>query len=793
MRRPILKYRHDFWWLIAAIIAAMLISTASLLAQDAPQPLADEQAGEAWPGEYIVALAPGADNVMAAQVHLLQAGDLVDQVTVCGSDLTLQIWRLRDPDTAVERYTSTDIPGILSMEPHWIVRAASTIPPLPPASPQRPFAFNDTYYASRQWSMQRSNLARAWQLVQEHGLTTQTVRVAVIDSGVDFNHPDLAGRLLQGINYVAAGAPPNDDFGHGTHVTGIIAALANNHIGIAGAAPNVEIDPLKMLDKTGNGLITNLIRAICDAADRGADVINMSLEIKTSAITPTTADSLQSAINYAHGKGSLVVAAAGNSNGGPVYYPARLDRVVAVAALTPENTRAGYSAIGTQIDIAAGGGSFTTSVLSTWPASVPGKCWGAGRVLLTENGAYYCTEPGTSMAAPLVSAAAALLVGIRPSLTNNAVETILEETARDIGLPSIEVGAGLLDIEAAVRRLLLADAIATPAAIETAMPYGAAPFTRTVIIENPSTTPVTVTATLTPTGWLRGVNLAGNSAIAQVIHGAPLYLTLAISPTNLITGGYGSEIGLDLHFVDGSRRSLTVPVIVGIDDWVTERLYLPIVTGGSGVQPPTPPPFTWETPVVTPTVLSIASGGYVTVSLPFTFPFSGPDLASTLHYTRVHVYEDGFLALVHDNSAPVPSPEQNQCLPVLTSPQQALFGWWADLDPAQLGGAISTFQPAPDRFVVQYNNVASAVGVTPAYTVTFQIVLHSNGSVGFNYLDTPDAVADTPGNLTPKTTIAVQARNGLFHNQVTCVTPTHGSGLPPSNRSSILIAQEDVY
>jgi subtilisin family serine protease len=797
MRRPAIILRNNHLWLIGAVIAALWLGVTPLLAQDAPQNLTEEPIGEAWPGEYIVALDPEWGET-AAQARLARAGDLVDQVTACGSNLTLQVWRLRDPDATTDMYTLADAPGILSVEPNWIVRAAS-VPPPPPAFPEEPFVFNDTYYASRQWPLQRSSFARAWQLVQAHGLTTQTVRVAVIDSGVDFNHPDLAGRLLPGINYITPGALPNDDFGHGTHVTGVIAALANNGIGIAGGAPNVEIDALKMLGSTGSGSITNLIRAICDAADRSADVINMSLEIPTGAISPSTADSIQAAVDYAYGKASLLVAAAGNSSNGPilgpVYFPARLDRVLAVAALTPENTRASYSAVGTQLDIAAGGGSFTTSVLSTWPASVPGKCIGAGRVLLMENGVYYCTEPGTSMSAPLVSAAAALLMSIRPSLTNAAVEMILEETARDVGLPQIEAGAGLLDIEAAVRRLLSASATATPTAIEATVAYGAAPFTRTVIVENPSTTPVTVTATTTPTTWLRVVNIAGGSVVTTLKHGSPLYLTFAVSPTNLVTGVYSSAVTLDLQFADGSRRSTAVPVTVSIDDWITDQLYLPMVTGGSGVLPPTPPPppFEWETPVAPPTVLSIAGGGYVTVSLPFNFPFSGPDIASTLRYTRVHVYEDGFLALVDSSSAPTPAPGQNQCLPALNQPQQALFGWWANLDPARSGGVISTFQPAPDRFVVQYENVASAVGVTPAYTATFQIVLHSNGAVGFNYLDVPDAVARTPGDLTPKVTVGVQARNGLFHNQVTCITPMQGFGGPPSSQSSILITQKDAF
>jgi serine protease len=94
-----------------------------------------------------------------------------------------------------------------------------------------------------------------------------------------------------------------------------------------------------MLSSSGNGSIVNLNQAICDAADRGADVINMSLEVSASLST-ALADQMQAAVDYAHNKGSVIVAAAGNSNGGPVYYPARLNHVIAVAATTPENMRA---------------------------------------------------------------------------------------------------------------------------------------------------------------------------------------------------------------------------------------------------------------------------------------------------------------------------------------------------------------------------------------------------------------------------------------------------------------------
>lgn len=793
---PSLRFRPTCCRWIGALAFAAWLATfgsgaQSLRAQAQPDPAPEALPAEAWPGEYIVVLEPGSDDVAAAQAQLALAAELIDQVTSCGSSATIQVWRLRDPGSGSALQALAAMPGIASIEPNWIVRAAD-VPTPPPPTPEQPYPLSDTFYASHQWPLQRSSFARAWQLVQAHNLLLQTVRVAVIDSGVDFSHPDLAGRLLTGYNYITPTTAPIDDFGHGTHVAGIIAALANNGLGIAGGAPAVEIDPLKMLDSNGGGTVPNLIRAICDAADRGAAVINMSLEIRADLITLPTVNEIQQAIDYAYARGSLLVAAAGNSNGGPVYYPARLNHVVAVAALAPDNSRASYSAIGTQLDIAAGGGSFTQGVLSTWPAIAFGKCADTGRVSLDEGGVYYCVEAGTSMAAPLVSAAAVLLKSIRPTLSADAVEAILEQTAQDIGLLQIHAGAGLLDAEAAVRRLIASQPRISPPRIDATLPLAVPPFTQTVVVDTPSLTPLNVSGIFSPTSWLQMVNVAGNSFSSGLSYGQPLYLTLLISPTHLITGAYSSAV--ELTFIDstGKMESNALSITLGIGDWVRHHTYVPLMLGGAGRTPLRP--FEWEEPDGAPTVLSLQSGSYVTVSLPFPFPLSGVgNIDSSTVYTEAYVYEDGFLAFAGGSFAPVAEPSQNRCLPVLDSPGQAIFGWWADLDLDLSGGAISTFQPAPDRFVIQYEDVASAADIEPPYAVTFQIVLHRNGDIGLNYLSVPDAVAQDLGELTPEVTVGVQARDGLFSNQVTCITLSEGYGRPPHSRTSIFIQREDVY
>src|SRR5690606_4158224 len=128
--------------------------------------------------------------------------------------------------------------------------------------------------------LQRINMSRAWALAKEMGLSK--VRVAVIDTGVDYDHPDLAGQLLPGYNYISPsdGAKPAvDDNGHGTHIAGLLGALVDNDNGMAGAALRVEIEPYKVLAANGLGPVSQIAAAIRQAADVGADIINLSLQV----------------------------------------------------------------------------------------------------------------------------------------------------------------------------------------------------------------------------------------------------------------------------------------------------------------------------------------------------------------------------------------------------------------------------------------------------------------------------------------------------------------------------------
>ncbi len=288
-------------------------------------------AGETVPGEIIVGLRPEADGMSAAATRSQLAVDVVDAFTLpSGADTAVPVMVVRvTPGQEAETIARLQQdPAVVFAEPNWMVYAADESA-TGAAAAEPVYPIDDPLYASHQWSFQRSNFSRAWQLAgPASGLAE--VHVAVIDSGVDASHPDLAGRLLAGANYVIPGDPPDDDYGHGTHVTGVIAALTNNGIGMMGGAPRVKVAPYKVLGSTGGGSVSNLVKAIIDATDDGVDIINMSLEIRT--LQPSTLQSLSMAADYADAEGVLMVAAAGNSYGSGLYYPAKLEKIMAIAS-----------------------------------------------------------------------------------------------------------------------------------------------------------------------------------------------------------------------------------------------------------------------------------------------------------------------------------------------------------------------------------------------------------------------------------------------------------------------------
>jgi serine protease len=282
---------------------------------------------------------------------------------------------------------------------------------------------NDTYYKSDQSSyLSTIRVPQAWDLSKSAGSQT----VAVLDTGVDAGHPDLIGRTYSGYNFIHPGWSTNDDAGHGTMVSGIIAANTNNSTGVAGVAWNAKILPVKVLDSSGTGSDSTIISGINWAASHGARVINMSLG--GGGDNPVLHDAVKNAV----AKGIVVVAAAGNSGNDDLQYPAAYPEAIAVGATDSNGALTTFSSFGDWVDIAAPG----WGIISTGP-----------RALTPAGYLPYWSGDGTSFSAPMVAGVAALMRNRFPSYTPAQIAARLKSTARDAGPRGLDpyYGAGILD------------------------------------------------------------------------------------------------------------------------------------------------------------------------------------------------------------------------------------------------------------------------------------------------------------------------------------------------------------
>lgn len=273
-------------------------------------------------------------------------------------------------------------------------------------------AYNDSL-RSQQWALD----ALKGETVNQ-STTGSGVKVAVIDTGVKSSHSDLSANVLSGADFVNPGTSANDENGHGTHVAGIIAAVANNKRGIAGLAPKAKILPVRVLGRDGSGTSDNVARGIIYAADNGARVINLSL----GSTQQSTA--MRSAVAYAISKNVLVVAAAGNRGcpflfGAPTEYPAAYPGVVGVGAVTTSIRRASFSSCGSWVDVVAPGAGIVSTMIKN---SVDLGC---------SSSSAYCTLSGTSFSSPYTAAAGALAIA-RRGWNQSTVASRLESTAQDL-------------------------------------------------------------------------------------------------------------------------------------------------------------------------------------------------------------------------------------------------------------------------------------------------------------------------------------------------------------------------
>jgi subtilisin family serine protease len=318
-------------------------------------------------------------------------------------------------------------------EPHFLYLTNTLVPlsrqeknpaPAPaPAASQENLTItpNDSLYRRYQWNLPLIETELGWDINKG----SDNVIVAVVDTGVDVNHPDLKDQIVEGINVVNTGALPLDDVGHGTHVAGVIGAIVNNNLGVAGMSWYNRVMPVKVLDQSGAGSTYAVAQGIIWATDHGAKVINMSLGNYADA------NFLHDAIRYAYDHDVVMIAASGNDNTDRPGFPAAYPEVFAVAAADANKNKASFSNYGDYIDVAAPG----VSIASTYPNN------------------QYAALSGTSMASPHVTALAALIRSTNPSLKNTEVMQLMRDTAQDVGPKGKDnyFGYGLIDVAAALK------------------------------------------------------------------------------------------------------------------------------------------------------------------------------------------------------------------------------------------------------------------------------------------------------------------------------------------------------
>lgn len=347
---------------------------------DPGETLEEEQPGQApaVPGQFVVMWKSDVEAVHSAEVMTATPGFNIDLIDLSG--MTRAGLR-QSADDILESYRND--PNVLFVEPNYIYTATIT-----PNDPD----------IGRQWAWPRIGAFDAWDITQG----TEDTKIAVIDTGVDLDHPDLVDRLVGGYDFVDNRAGGDDGNGHGTHVAGTAAATSNNNLFGSGVCPQCSIMPLRALDDRGSGTLSDIASAITYATDNGAKVINMSLGARFGS------DILREAVDYAWSNGVFITCAAGNSGVRSREYPAGYDNCMAVAATTNQDVKASFSNYGTWVKYAAPGASIYSTYFRGDDA----------------------TFSGTSMAAPHVAGLAGLLSS--QGLDNDQIRDRICDTADPI-------------------------------------------------------------------------------------------------------------------------------------------------------------------------------------------------------------------------------------------------------------------------------------------------------------------------------------------------------------------------
>ncbi len=450
-------------------------------------------------------------------------------------------------------------PNVAYAEPNYI-RQASAIP-------------NDPSYPL-QWHYPLINLPTAWDITQG----SNSVIVAVVDTGVLLNHPEMLGQTVPGYDFVSSPSLSNDGGGiddnpndpgdkvgggssfHGTHVAGTIAAASNNRLGVAGVAPNARIMPIRALG-IGGGTSFDITQGVLFAAGlpnssntvpaRRADIINLSLGGNNGSAAE------QDAFNRVRAQGVMVVAAAGNDNTATPAYPASYDNVISVSAVNINRARARYSNFGSRVDVAAPGGDTSVDLNGDGRPDGIYSLGGDDRSGTIVYGAIMYA--GTSMATPHVSGVLALMKTVRPALTPAEVDGLLVagRLTIDLGPPGRDdnFGHGLIDALKAVQAAqgnttVPGILLATPTVINLAPNIS----TQTITLSNGGTQ-----ALQTPTVQVSPANATWLSVTPPTSTDGLGTYTLRVNRANLVPGAYSASV----RFTSGTMTA-SVTVIMQV-------------------------------------------------------------------------------------------------------------------------------------------------------------------------------------------------------------------------------------
>ncbi len=710
---------------LALLISLLLLGSVIAYAPDPPEPPSPQI--EFVPGEIIVKFKAGVRpqslgtddqgwlmtdlpflNVLSAQHGVTHMDMMVKalpvepkaRATLMQEGLN-RVYKLKVDEKAdlarlIRAFKSS--PYVEYAEPNYIAHAFTTP--------------NDPYWSS-QWGMTKIEAPSAWDITTG----SNSVVIAIVDTGVDLFHPDLSGKLVSGYDFVNDDSNPQDDYGHGTHVAGIAAARTNNGTGVAGLSWGAKIMPVKVLDNNGSGGYEDVASGIIYAANNGADIINLSL----GGAAPSSV--LEDAVEYAYALGYVVVAATGNENS-TVSYPARYPEVIAVAATDSNDQRASFSNYGPEVDVAAPG----VSIRSTY-------WWG---------GSTYGWLSGTSQASPHVAGLAALIWSVSPGLNNTQVESIIKQTAKDLGAAGRDNYYGFGRINA--RRAL--KATAPSLAISSSMSFLAGPvndpFSQALrvgngamygtlqwsAVENPNVT------------WLSiGPPTSGDASPPS-----PGELVVSVDKDVAGQGTHSAAILVTSSdpYIQNSPWNVNVTLIYASS---FERTYLPLVTMNSGH---------WIDITTDGTVLSLGDDDVQKITLPFDFLFYGTT------YSDLWVSSNGFVSFSNGYIN-----WTNSCLPGTSAPNNAIYAFWDDLQPADGGGGGTIYakQVDSETFVIEWHKVSH---YSSSDHETFEIILKRDNTILLQYQSL---------SSTTSTTVGAENATGTAAQQYQC----NGSGNPLYN------------